>query len=59
MRIPRKTNNGRSPSMGNMVATRPPIPLIPVEELSSKTDEAMKFKLLSVPGEKDHPRLKW
>jgi hypothetical protein len=55
MRIPRKTNNGRSPSMGNMVATRPPIPLIPVEELTSKTDEAMKFKLLSVPGKKGSP----
>jgi hypothetical protein len=39
----------------SQVATRPPIPLVPVEESSSKTEESMKFKLLSVPGKKDSP----
>jgi hypothetical protein len=39
----------------SQVATRPPIPLIPVEETTGKTEESMKFKLLSVTGKKDLP----
>jgi hypothetical protein len=54
MRIPKK-NNGAATIGGNQVATRPPIPLVAVEEGKVKSDEAMKFKLQSVPGKKDSP----
>lgn len=53
MRIPRKENTGGA--KGIHVAPRLPISLIPVEESKSKTDESMKFKLLSVPDKKGSP----
>jgi hypothetical protein len=54
MKIPRK-NNVVGGSGSNQVASRPPIPLIAAEEGKAKTEETMKFKLLSVPGKKDSP----
>jgi hypothetical protein len=54
MKTPRK-NVPTGSSKGNQVATRPPIPLICYEEVKAKTEEAMKFKLLSVPGKRDSP----
>ena len=55
MVVPRKKVSFSGSMHSNQVATRPPIPLIPVEEATAKTVDTMKFKLLSVPGKKDSP----